>query len=255
MPNHFSDFGADAVSVEPDAGRVKGGNYVISDSLSWRTVRTIVSAERPNSERVDQGRAGVVRKAPLLLFACLACACFVNAASARQCQDFIEALTILQNNVADGSVEAHTSGCRTEVKYALSENGRGPHTVEHIVYGDQDLPTEYSIQGTSEFGAKINEVYQRQGNAATWRSRADKGQMADARGRLYVVKDFSPYTSAVYARALLLSSHGALATLADGELRITKLQTRTFTATAGRSKFIIPSIRSGSSPQPTWRIR
>ncbi|WP_157217890.1 amidohydrolase family protein [Flavisphingomonas formosensis] len=160
-----------------------------------------------------------------------------QAVAALACERFSEELTIFSEEMPAGRVIAHTADCNAEVDFVIDQNGRGPQHIEHIVYGTGKLPIEYSIRGTSDFGGKVEEWFSSRGNAASWQSQADSGRVADARGRLYLAKDSSPYSLAVYGRALLASKSHMLATIPDGELRITELRQLRL-ANSGRSELI-----------------
>tara|TARA_R110000782_G_scaffold182437_6_gene272703 strand:+ start:46741 stop:48744 length:2004 start_codon:yes stop_codon:yes gene_type:complete len=147
---------------------------------------------------------------------------------ATDCPRLTEELSILDNGETVGSLLAETGDCRSSVTYNVSNNGRGPNHAEDIVYGPHDIPTRYSVAGKSAFGGEVDELYELNAGRAVWRSQADHGQTDNAVGRLYLVNDSSPFGLAVYARALLASPNGTLPTVPDGELRITKVDTKTF---------------------------
>ena len=146
-----------------------------------------------------------------------------GAVAQSTCKSFSEELVQLSNAIAVGTVLAESANCTTDVKFTVQNNGRGPQHLEHIVTDASGLPTEYSIKGKSMFGGDVDEHFERKGNHAVWRSQADHGNIADAANRLYIVNDGSPYTLAVYARALLAAKDGTLPGLPDGRLSITRL--------------------------------
>jgi hypothetical protein len=147
--------------------------------------------------------------------------------SALGCERFDEELSVVSNGALVGELSARTADCAAEVLYKVSNNGRGAQLTERIAYGPGGIPARYAITGRSEFGGKVDEHYLQADGRASWASQADTGEIGEAARRLYLVNDASPYSLAVYARALLAAPGGRLATAPDGELRIAKVSEKT----------------------------
>ena len=141
-------------------------------------------------------------------------------------------LSIVSNGEVTGYVVGDTQGDRVTVDYHVDDNGRGPKHRETIVLGAGGVPVEWDIQGTSLMGAAVQEHFQWQDGHARWTSQADKGDVAAARPKLYIVNDESPWAAGVYARAALAAG-GSVETLPGGRLTVTKVRDITLGGTAG----------------------
>lgn len=148
---------------------------------------------------------------------------FDAAHAAGNCPSFSEVLSVVRNERVTGTVSARTAECKATVAYKVSDNGRGPVHDEQIEYGADALPRLYTITGKSAFGGPVDERFAQEDGRVRWKSQADQGEIADQQSRLYLANDFSPYSLAVYARALLAAPGGRLRTAPDGELSITRV--------------------------------
>src|SRR5262245_3496766 len=66
-----------------------------------------------------------------------------------------------------GHVYADTTANRTTIDYNVKNNGRGPTMAETITFGPDGLPTAWTISGTTTFGSKVNETFNRDKSRAT----------------------------------------------------------------------------------------
>jgi imidazolonepropionase-like amidohydrolase len=135
-----------------------------------------------------------------------------------------EALTILQNGETVGHVTAERTGNRIVVDYVVDNNGRGPRHREEIEIGPHEIPVAYSIDGRSLMGGDVSEAYRWANGNANWHSLADDGNVRAALPSLYIVNDDSPYTFAIYARALLADPDHKVDVLPSGQLTLERVR-------------------------------
>ena len=135
-----------------------------------------------------------------------------------------EDLVIVQNGEVVGHVKAVQQGNRITVDYLVDSNGRGPRHREAILLGTDAIPISYSIAGQSLMGAPVTETYRWENGRSSWKSQADSGEVAAAEPPLYIVNDDSPYSLAVYARALLADDDRSIETLPAGEIRLERVR-------------------------------
>lgn len=138
-----------------------------------------------------------------------------------------ERLTIIANGETVGAIVATVGGNRTVIDYRVNDNGRGPRHREEIVIGPAALPIAWTVEGSSLMGGPVAERFSYAGGTASWSSQADKGTVATAVSKLYIVNDDSPFAEGVYARAALAAKGHAIDTLPGGRLTITKLRDMT----------------------------
>lgn len=136
----------------------------------------------------------------------------------------IERLSVVSNGEVVGTVVGATEGNRTEVTYAVDDNGRGPKLREEIELGENGIPVRWTSTGRSLMGGTVNERYVWEKGRAVWSSQADKGATEAAAPPLYIMNDSSPWAEGVYARAALAAKGNRLAVLPGGELRLTKVR-------------------------------
>ncbi len=121
-----------------------------------------------------------------------------------------------------GHVYAETTANRTTIDYNVKNNGRGPTMAETITFGPDGLPTAWTISGTTTFGSKVNETFQRDKSRATWLDSTGKGQASPKEPSVYVAQSGSPWSLQVYARALLKRPGMTMPALPGGTLRLDK---------------------------------
>ncbi|MDB5365054.1 MAG: amidohydrolase [Rhodospirillales bacterium] len=136
----------------------------------------------------------------------------------------VERFSIISNNEKIGFVVATSNGRTIDVDYAVDDNGRGPKHKEHLVLNEAGIPTEWAIDGTSSMGGGVHETMRFENGATEWSAQSDKGQVATPSPKLYVANDPSPYSSGLYASALLKAPGNTLDVLPAGNLRLEKLR-------------------------------
>ena len=66
----------------------------------------------------------------------------------------------------------------TTVDFIFKDNGRGPELKEEYTLAADGTYQTYKVQGTSTFGAKIDESFRRDGDQVEWKSTSDQGRQA-----------------------------------------------------------------------------
>lgn len=165
----------------------------------------------------------------------------------------VERLSVVSNGEVVGTVVGTTEGNRTEVTYAVDDNGRGPKLREEIVVGPNGIPVRWSVSGRSLMGGVVEERFAWENGRATWSSQADKGDVEAATPPLYIVNDSSPWAEGVYARAALAAKDNRLAVLPAGELRLTKV--RNLTVGEGAKAVAVTAYRlDGVQLEPSYLL-
>ncbi|MEO7431806.1 MAG: amidohydrolase family protein [Dokdonella sp.] len=132
-----------------------------------------------------------------------------------------------------GHVIAETTGKRTTIDYDVKNNGRGPTMKETITFGDDGLPSAWTISGTTTFGSHVDERFARNGSRATWIDATGKGGATVTAPAVYVAQGGSPWSDQVYARALLKRPGMTMPALPGGTLLLEKGETLTVKGPAG----------------------
>ena len=132
-----------------------------------------------------------------------------------------------------GHVNVDIDGKRAQVDFNVKNNGRGPTIAETIKFGDDGLPVDWKISGTTTFGSKVDERYARSGARATWKDSTGPGKASPAEAALYVAQSASPWANQIYARALLKRPDLSMPALPGGTLRLEKGPTLTVQGKGG----------------------
>jgi len=126
-----------------------------------------------------------------------------------------------------GHLIAQTKGDVTNVDFDYKSNGRGPTIKEVIRIGLEGLPVEWSIQGTTTFGSKVEEHFSQSGSRAEWADSTGKNSATISEPALYVAQRGSPWSGQIFAHALLHAPGMSKAILPKGVLRLEKGETLT----------------------------
>jgi imidazolonepropionase-like amidohydrolase len=84
------------------------------------------------------------------------------------------------------------------------------------------LPRAWTIKGTTTFGSKVDETFERSGADASWVDSTGKGTARVDAPAVYVAQSASPWSDEVYARALLKRPDLGMPALPGGTLRLEK---------------------------------
>ncbi|MGE3667668.1 MAG: amidohydrolase family protein [Steroidobacteraceae bacterium] len=138
-------------------------------------------------------------------------------------------------------------------RLSYRNNGRGPDLEERIGIAADGSFASYRVTGTSTFGSKVDERFQRKGDRVSWRSSADRGERAVAGAAQYLPVEGSFEADAAIARALLAAGGRGVAALPGGELSIERLVAMTATHGGERRAVVLYAIRGASTePQFIW---
>lgn len=121
-----------------------------------------------------------------------------------------------------GHVIVDSTGNVTKIDFNIKNNGRGPTMAETITFGADGLPNVWSISGTTTFGSKVTETFNRDKRRATWLDSTGKGQAKLTDPTIYVAQSGSPWSLQIYARALLRQPGMSMRALPGGTLRLEK---------------------------------
>jgi imidazolonepropionase-like amidohydrolase len=124
-----------------------------------------------------------------------------------------------------GHVFVETNGNRSTVDYDVKNNGRGPTMAETVTFGKDGLPESWHITGTTTFGSKVEERFERSGSHANWLDSTGKGDKTLAQPALYVAQSGSPWADQIYASALLKRPDMSMPALPGGTLKLEKGET------------------------------
>ncbi len=133
--------------------------------------------------------------------------------------------TVLAGGEKVGFAEADSDadGRQLRIRHDVKNNGRGPTMTEEIVLGDDGLPRQWSLKGTSTFGGIVDEWFSHDGAKASWRDSTGAGSATVSGPALYVGQNASPLALGIYARALLADADHAMPSLPGGTLSLQPL--------------------------------
>ncbi|MGH8081354.1 MAG: amidohydrolase family protein, partial [Lysobacter sp.] len=112
----------------------------------------------------------------------------------------------------------------TTVDYLFKDNGRGPELKETYTLAKDGTYQTYAVQGTSTFGAKVDETFKRDGDRAVWKSQSDSGEAKVSGTAMYSTLGGTPAGLSVVVDALSKRSDGKLPLLPNGTLSLKKLE-------------------------------
>ena len=147
----------------------------------------------------------------------------------------------------DGSVE---------VDFLFKDNGRGPELKERYTLADDGTLRTYEVKGSSTFGAKVDERFERIGDRATWKTTSDSGDQAVTGTALYASLGGTPQFSTIAFNALAKRPDGRLPMLPGGTLSWRKVATETVgSGTSKRKVDLMAMTGLGLTPQFVWATR
>ncbi len=111
----------------------------------------------------------------------------------------------------------------TKVEFIFKDNGRGPELKEEYTLAPDGTYQTYKVQGTSTFGAKIDESFRRDGDQAQWKSTSDEGSQKVQGTALYQPLGGSPAGYSVAFNALSKRADGKLPLIPSGTLTSRKV--------------------------------
>jgi len=136
-----------------------------------------------------------------------------------------EHLVVLSNDEIVGTLDARSEGRTVDIRYHVDNNGRGPKIAEKLELDDRGYPLAWSIQGSSLFGAPVDESYRWQDGVAHWDSQAEQGSRPADPPAMYIGGDASPWALGLYVRALRATPDRTLEVLPAGRMSLQELET------------------------------
>ncbi|MDI9239726.1 amidohydrolase family protein [Lysobacter sp. LF1] len=119
---------------------------------------------------------------------------------------------------AGHQVVTHRDDGTTTVDFIFKDNGRGPELKEEYALAPDGTFRTYKVQGTSTFGAKIDETFRRDGDQVQWKSTSDEGKQTMPGMALYSPLGGSPQSFSVAYAALSKRPDGKLPLIPSGTL-------------------------------------
>lgn len=138
----------------------------------------------------------------------------------------IELFDVVRNGTSVGTVEVHSRGDYASVRYKVNDFGRGENLLEEIVFDAHHVPLNWSVSGSNEHGAPVEEHFARADGAASWTSDVDHGKLPDDAATLYIANDRTPYAPALILHALREAPKHQRSIWPSGRLRATQLPER-----------------------------
>ena len=164
-----------------------------------------------------------------LLFSAAALAAMVAAPASAEPQRY----SVIFGGKVVGHLNADVDANGAAIDFDYKNNGRGPTMKEALRLDANGLPTAWDITGTTTFGSKVEEHFARTGDGATWTDSTGKGSMRATGRAVYVAQSGSPWSTGLYARAILKTGGMTLPALPGGALQLTKGETLTVSGKAG----------------------
>lgn len=109
--------------------------------------------------------------------------------------------------------------------FQFNDRGRGPKIYTTYRLGDEGLIVSEESKGVDYMKNPVEEFFSMKAGVAAWKNQSENEKQSNAGGKYYVDLNGGPESSAILARALLLSKNsGKVAVLPGGEARIEKMQ-------------------------------
>lgn len=141
------------------------------------------------------------------------------------------------------------SACTT--RYIFKDNGRGPEIEETYRLGDSGAFERYSARGTTTYGSRVDERFDRRGGGASWRSTTEQGESRNALNKLYLPMNGS---AVVWDRLLALTSGGRSVELLPAG-RVSGRVVKSTTVGEGDTRRVVELVALsglGLTPQFVW---
>jgi imidazolonepropionase-like amidohydrolase len=161
----------------------------------------------------------------------LCLAAFALASATVPASAEVQRYSVIFGGQTVGHLNADVQGMTVSIDYDVKNNGRGPTMKEVLSLDAAGLQTKWDISGATTFGSKVEEHFARSGTKARWTDSTGSGQAA-AKG-VYVAQSGSPWSSGLYARAILKAGGDSIPALPGGTLKLTKGETISVAGTGG----------------------
>lgn len=174
-----------------------------------------------------------------------------NYAQAGEKNNKTQTYSVLYGGTQVGGAEVNTTGNTLSINYEVNNNGRGAKSKESLTLTSNGVPSNWNIEGLTTFGNTVDETFYIVDNTAKWQAAAGKGSAPLSSESLYVNQDGSPYSTYVYAKALLNDADMVMPALPSGTLTLRKLEGISLTGSGNPVNAIIYAL-SGISLDPTY---
>ncbi|MET0807141.1 MAG: amidohydrolase family protein [Pseudoxanthomonas sp.] len=171
----------------------------------------------------------------------------------------VAAETIRYVALVDGGTQAGEQVVRkeddgtTHVDFIFKDNGRGPELKEEYRLAADGTYSQYKVTGTSTFGARVDEIFSRNGAAAEWKSTADQGSLPVTGSALYSALGGTPDGFSVAMTALSRRADGRLPLIPSGTLTLRKVAEAEVSRGADkRSVQLVAMTGVGLTPTFAW---
>jgi imidazolonepropionase-like amidohydrolase len=141
----------------------------------------------------------------------------------------------------------------TKVKFIFKDNGRGPELTEQYRLASDGSLSEYSVKGSSTFGAIVDEKFSRKDSLAQWQSTSEKGSKNLTGTALYVPLNSSFEMASVAISALAGQGETEIPLLPSGTLAHKKIaEMEVVRGSEKQMVHLISQTGIGLSPSYIW---
>ena len=132
----------------------------------------------------------------------------------------LQSFEVISDDDQVGTLQAQIEGNTVYILYDVKNNGRGPTIRETLEIGVDQLPNRWTIEGTSAFGAEIQERLLATDRKLNWSDALGTGEAIIDQPTIYVAQSASPWALGMYARALLADPDHTMASAPGGKLSV-----------------------------------
>ncbi|MBB5208360.1 amidohydrolase family protein [Chiayiivirga flava] len=143
-----------------------------------------------------------------------------------------------------------------KTRFIFKDNGRGPEVDEEYKLRPDGTFEKYKATGTTTFGAKVDEQFERIGNRATWKSTSETGEQTVDGAALYMPLGGSPQSSSIAIAAVAKRGDGTLPLLPGGTLQQSVAQELEVEADGVKQTVqLLVHTGIGLAPQLSWATK
>ena len=176
---------------------------------------------------------------------------FVVAAPPAPPEDTVRYVVTFQDKVAGHQTVVRGSDGVTRVDFTYKDNGRGPELTEEFTLAPDGTFRTYHVQGTSTFGARVDESFEIAASRARWKSTSDSGSQAATGTALYAPLSGSFEAISVAVAALSARPDGKLPLIPSGTLTMRRLAESVVTRGGVKQPVKLVAITGLGIPPPS----
>ncbi|MCM8557424.1 amidohydrolase family protein [Sphingomicrobium sediminis] len=154
---------------------------------------------------------------------------------------------VLTNQTDIGYVKVNEDGDTVTIETDIKNNGRGPTSSETILLGEDGIPVNWTVTGTTTFGSPIDEFYRIEDGRAVWMDAAGGGSSDTP--LFYIAQNGT--SAALLAELLFDDEDMAMDVLPGGTARLTEIERYTYDGADGPVETITYAL-SGLSMAPSY---